>query len=66
MKSLKIACSVYTIVMIIALFLPTSSDYYTFYSKIIISQIYAVPAFLLSLMFYIVCRNQVYIEESQE
>lgn len=63
LKSLKIAFSVYTIVMIIALFLPTSSEYSTFFWKLIISQIYAIPALLITLLVYIVCRNNPYLEE---
>lgn len=66
LKSLKIACSVYTIVLIIALFLPTSSMYTTFFSKLSIAQIYAIPAMLFTLLIYIVCRNQPFIEESRE
>lgn len=63
MKSLKIGLTVYAIVMIIALFLPTSSDYSTFIWKVIISQIYAIPALLITLIVYIVCRNNPYLEE---
>lgn len=66
MKMMKLAFSVYMITMSIALLLPTSSAYTTFLEKLLISQIYAVPAVLIAMLIYVIFREDSYIEERQE
>ncbi|GEK34797.1 DUF4017 family protein [Kurthia sibirica] len=63
MKSFKLASSVYFITFILAMTLPTSSNYSTLLWKCLIAQIYAIPAFLITLLLYIVLRSDDTIEE---
>ncbi|MBQ0140263.1 MAG: DUF4017 family protein [Kurthia sp.] len=66
MKTIKLSISVYFITLCIALLLPTSSEYATFAWKLIISQIYAIPALLLTMLLCIIFRSSPFIEERQE
>lgn len=68
MKTIKLSISVYLITLCFALLLPTSSAYATFLWKLIISQIYAVPALLITMLLCIVFRGSTFIdiEERQE
>lgn len=66
MKMMKLAFSVYLIALSISLLLPTSSAYTAFYEKLLISQIYAVPAVLMSMLIYVIFREDSYVEERQE
>lgn len=66
MNAFKLTFFMYMGGLCIALFLPTSSMYHNFSSKLIIAQIYVIPIVLLTLLVYIVCRKQSPTEESQE
>lgn len=66
MKTIKLAISVYILTTLFALLLPTSSDYATFLWKIAISQIYAIPALLITLLLCIIFRDPTFIEERQD
>lgn len=66
MKTFKIAISVYFIILIITLFFPTSSEYSSLLWKLTIAQIYAIPAFLITLIVFIVFKSNKSSAESKE
>lgn len=66
MKMMKLVFSVYLITLSIALLLPISSSYTTLLEKLFISQIYTIPAVLITMLIHVIFREDLYIEEGRE
>lgn len=63
MKSFKLSLTLYVIALMISFFLTTSTEYNTFLWKLVIGQVFAIPAFLITLLLCIVFRDQPSLKE---